>query len=57
MLLAALPGRGLCQKSKACKCGNKSKEGITVALIMNAVGEKEKQPLFVNRRSPDVFAL
>lgn len=51
----ALPNKGLCQKSKACKGGKKSKERMTVALIVNAVGEKEKAIVIWKSEKPRCF--
>ena len=38
----ALPEKGLAEKGKACHGGKKSKLRVTVALFVNAAGEKEK---------------
>lgn len=51
----ALPDKGLCQKSKACKGGKKSKERITVALIVNAAGEKETAIVIWKSKKPRCF--
>ena len=38
----ALPDHGFGEKGKKCKGGKRSKERITVVLITNALGDKEK---------------
>ena len=51
----ALPNKGLCQQSKACKGGKKAKERITVVLICNALGEKERAIVIWRAEKPRCF--
>ena len=39
----ALPDRGFGQKSSSCKGGEKSKQRITIAFFVSALGHKERQ--------------
>ena len=43
----ALPEKGLAQKGSACKGGKKSKQRVTVAIFINASGEKEFKPAVI----------
>ena len=44
-----------CEKGKKCKGGKGSKERITVALITNAVGDKEKAVVVGKSENPRCF--
>ena len=49
--------KGKFAKSKACKGGKNSKKWVTVALIVNAVGEKEKVIVIGKSEKPRCFRL
>ena len=45
--LKALPYKGLVEKEKQVKSGNKSKQGLTVTFFVNDAGEKVDQPTVI----------
>ena len=45
----ALPTTGLAQKGKSCHGGKMSKVRVTVALLVNAAGEKEGKPIVIGK--------
>jgi hypothetical protein len=51
----ALPERGFGQRGKKCKGGKESKQRITVALLVNAAGEKEKPVVIWKSDKPRCF--
>ena len=56
LFFKALPEKGLVQKSKSCKGDKKSKQRLTVALFVAAVGLKVSQPIVIwNSKSPRCF--
>ena len=51
----ALPTKGFGQKAQQCKGGKKFKLQVTVALIVNAAGEKEKPVFIWKSENPHCF--
>ena len=52
---SALPDRGFAQKGSQCKGGKKAKQRITVALIANACGGREKAIVIWKSEKPRYF--
>ncbi|KAI6655723.1 Tigger transposable element-derived protein 4-like [Oopsacas minuta] len=51
----ALPDRGFIKKGKRCAGGKKSKQRLTVALIISAAGEKETPVVIWKSKNPRCF--